>query len=131
MKTVMLLAALTLSAQTVFAQNALETAFSKYAGKEKLTFSAERGKELFYKKSIDKDGKEIQCVTCHTRDLTKQGKHKKTGKVIEPMAPSVNKERYTDLKKIKKWFKRNCKGTIGRECTNQEKGDVLQFLSKL
>lgn len=131
MKTILLLTALTLFAQPVFAQSAVETALKEYAGKENLTFSAERGKNLFYKKSLDEEGQEIQCVTCHTTDLTKQGKHKKTGKVIEPLAPSVNKERFTDLKKIRKWFKRNCKGTFGRECTNQEKGDILSFLSQL
>jgi len=44
------------------------------------------------------------------------------------MSARVNAERYTDEKKIEKWFKRNCKDTWGRECTAQEKGDFLTFL---
>jgi len=48
--------------------------------------------------------------------------------VIDPMALSVNPERYTDPDKIEKWFLRNCKWTLGRECTAQEKGDVLTYL---
>ena len=52
----------------------------------------------------------------------------KTGKVIDPMAPSVNPKRFTDAKEIEKWFKRNCTWTVGRECTPQEKGDFLSYL---
>ncbi|MFK5970948.1 MAG: DUF1924 domain-containing protein [Candidatus Marithrix sp.] len=29
---------------------------------------------------------------------------------------------------IRKWFKRNCKWTLGRECNAQEKGDILKFI---
>ena len=45
------------------------------------------------------------------------------------MAPSVNPKRLTDRTKIEKWFVRNCKWTFGRECTPQEKGDLLSFIS--
>lgn len=69
------------------------------------------------------------CMSCHLESLYVQGRHERTGKVIEPMAPSVNPERLTDPKKIKKWFLRNCKWTFGRECTAQEKGDILLWLS--
>jgi hypothetical protein len=44
------------------------------------------------------------------------------------MAPSVNAERLTEAKKMDKWFLRNCKWTLGRACTAQEKGDVLMWL---
>jgi hypothetical protein len=44
------------------------------------------------------------------------------------MAPSANKERFTDVKKIEKWFKRNCNDVLARECTAQEKGDFLKYL---
>ncbi len=114
-----------------FAQTGMDEAMARYKGTENLEFSAERGKELWNSSRTDENGKERNCNTCHGKDLTKPGKHIKTGKEIDPMAPSVNKERYTDLKKIEKWFKRNCKWTIGRECTNQEKGDVLSYLSGL
>ncbi|WP_455205193.1 DUF1924 domain-containing protein [Kaarinaea lacus] len=121
--------------QATFAASELDDAFKKFAGSENLTFSADRGKELWNKKypaSADAkgwEGKERECSVCHTKDLTKKGKHVKTGKEIDPLAPSANPERFTELKKIEKWFKRNCKWTLDRECTNQEKGDLLKFLS--
>lgn len=93
-------------------------------------FDAERGDKLWHKEYPDPDaaGKTRGCTLCHTTDLRASGKHVRTGKVIEPMAPSVNKERLTDPKFIEKWFTRNCKWVIGRKCTPQEKGDVLKFL---
>lgn len=111
--------------------NALDDAFKQYTGKENLSFDATRGETLWHKKYEGEDGKERSCQTCHGKDLTKTGKHAKTGKKIDPLAPSANSERFTELKKIEKWFKRNCKWTIGRECTNQEKGDILKYLSQL
>ena len=68
------------------------------------------------------------CDTCHTRNLQNEGKQVNTGKRIEPLAPSANRERLTDRKKIEKWFKRNCKWTLGRECTPQEKSDFLSYI---
>lgn len=95
-------------------------------------FSAAAGEALWNKTFIHaKTGKERNCGSCHTTDLTKQGKHARTGKAIKPMAPSVNSKRLTKVKKIKKWFVRNCKWTLGRECTAQEKGDFLAFLKNL
>jgi len=100
-----------------------------YAADSAQPFDAERGKEFWLKKTPADDGKMRDCTVCHGEKLSVSGKHVKTGKVIDPMAPSANKERYTDRKKVEKWFKRNCKWTIGRECTAQEKGDVLKYLS--
>ena len=54
-----------------------------------------------------------------------------TGKIIQPMAPAANPMRFTDVAKTQKWFKRNCKDVVGRECTAQEKGDVLTWLISL
>jgi len=68
------------------------------------------------------------CTTCHGTDLRQPGKHARTGKRIEPMAVSVNGKRLSEVKKIEKWFKRNCKWTLGRECTSQEKADILVWL---
>ena len=73
-------------------------------------------------------GQERSCSTCHTRDLTARGRHAKTGKPIEPMAPSVNPQRLSDERKIEKWFKRNCKWTYGRECTKAEKRHFLAYI---
>jgi mono/diheme cytochrome c family protein len=68
------------------------------------------------------------CTSCHTPDPRAAGKHQRTGKRIEPLAPSANPERLTDERQIKKWFYRNCKWTLGRECTAQEKSDFLTWL---
>ncbi|VAW70306.1 Ubiquinol-cytochrome C reductase, cytochrome B subunit [hydrothermal vent metagenome] len=95
--------------------------------------SAEQGRIFWQKKFIVK-GKasgsafpERSCTDCHTANLKQSGKHIKTGKAIKPMSPALNPKRLTDIKKIKKWFKRNCKWTLGRECTAQEKTDVLAY----
>jgi hypothetical protein len=68
------------------------------------------------------------CTTCHGHDLTQPGQHAKTGKVIEPLAPSVNPQRLTDSAKIEKWLRRNCRWTIGRECTADEKADFIAYI---
>jgi hypothetical protein len=72
---------------------------------------------------------ERSCVDCHGADLASGGKHVKTGKAIEPMALSANPDRYQDGKKIEEWFLRNCKWTFGRECSLQEKADILTWLA--
>ncbi len=91
-------------------------------------FSAERGKLLWNKEVSNTDGSSRSCSGCHGTDLTQEGKHLKTKRPIQPMAASVNQKRYTDTKKIEKWFARNCKWTWGRECSAQEKGDFLEYL---
>jgi len=55
------------------------------------------------------------------------GSHFKTQKIIEPMAHSKNLDRYLKVKKIEKWFKRNCKWTLGRICSDQEKCHFLKL----
>lgn len=104
----------------------------EYQAKGASSFSAAAGEALWKKTFVDAEkGDKRSCTSCHTIDLKQSGKHANTGKVIKPMAPSVNPERLTDVKKIKKWFVRNCKWTIGRECTDQEKGDVLSYIKSL
>ena len=71
------------------------------------------------------------CTSCHGRSPGEVGKHAKTGKPIQPMALSVNPGRYQDGNKIEKWFFRNCKWTLGRQCSLQEKADLLSWLSSL
>lgn len=90
------------------------------------TADAAQGQQLWQKTFTQKG--ERSCVTCHSKDLTKNGKHVKTRKLIKPMSPSVNPERLSDIKKVNKWFKRNCKWTLGRECTAQEKSDLLVYI---
>lgn len=87
-------------------------------------FSAARG-ESFFK---TRHGNEWSCSSCHTENPAALGKHAKTSKEIQPLAPSANAERFTDQGKAAKWFKRNCNDVLDRVCTAQEKGDVLAYL---
>ena len=107
--------------------NKLCAHYSQAGGRD---FSAERGRDFWNRKQAVEDGAALNCATCHGTDLRQSGRHNKSGKVIEPMAPSVNPARYTDMEKLEKWFTRNCKQVVKRECTAQEKGDVLRYLSQ-
>lgn len=100
-----------------------------YKAKGATEFSAARGKEMWTKEfKSAKTGKMISCATCHSTDLKQATRHVETGEAIEPLAPSVNPKRLADPKFVEKWFGRNCKQTLGRECTAQEKGDFLMFM---
>ncbi len=90
-------------------------------------FSADRGASFFKTERTHSDGKQVSCSTCHTVDPRKPGKTR-ANKVIEPMAPIVNSQRFTDPAKVEKWFGRNCKDVLERTCTAQEKGDYIQYL---
>ncbi len=87
-------------------------------------FSAARGESFFKTKHLH----DLSCSSCHTDNPAAEGKHAETGKLIKPLAPAANEERFTDMKKVKKWFKRNCNDVLDRECTAQEQGDVLAYL---
>lgn len=116
------------AAQATPASDAL---LEKYKSDGASNFDAARGKITWHKEVKSEDGEMQSCSTCHGSDLSKNGIHHKTQKVIEPMAASANPERFTDEKKVEKWFKRNCKDIWGRECTAQEKGDILKYLLSL
>ena len=92
---------------------------------------ATRGEAFWQQSRAGSDQQPRQCARCHGQNLSESGKHYKSGKTIQPMAPSINPKRYTSLKKVEKWFKRNCKWTIGRECTPAEKSDLILYLSNL
>ncbi len=123
-----LVAVMGLAAQPVFAQTPHEI-LSEFKTEAAHVpnfqgFSVARGGQFFK----EKHGKEWSCTSCHTDNPAALGKHARTGKEIKPMAPSANAERFTDMAKVEKWFKRNCHDVLGRVCTPQEKGDVLSYL---
>lgn len=92
-------------------------------------FSATEGRAAWMQEHRSPDGEDIRsCSSCHGNDLNRPGRHIRTGKPIDPMALSVNPERLTDPEKVEKWFRRNCRWTLGRECTPQEKGDFVRFI---
>ena len=114
-----------------FATEQLESTIQHYQQQGDLSFSVEAGKVLWEQEiSHKKSPTSRRCASCHGSDLTLSGKHIKTSKVIKPMAPSANPDRFKKQKKIEKWFYRNCKWTWGRECSAQEKGDMLRYLSQ-
>jgi hypothetical protein len=90
-------------------------------------FDVQRGEQFFK----SRHGGDWSCSSCHTDNPASMGKHVVTQKAIKPMAPAANSERFTNTAKVKKWFKRNCKDVVNRECTAQEKGDVLTYLLSL
>jgi hypothetical protein len=90
--------------------------------------SAVRGK-AFFERDWGVSSKMPKCESCHGNDLTKYGKHVITGKRIAPMSPAANPKRFTRASKVKKWFSRNCRDVVGRECTAGEKADLIKFFS--
>ena len=86
--------------------------------------NAERGRVFF----TSKHGGEWSCASCHNTPPTTDGKHASTGKPIAPMAPAFNAKAFTDEAKVDKWFRRNCKDVLSRECSAAEKADVLAYL---
>lgn len=121
-------------ASLIFMSGASATALTdllqQYQKQGAQQFDAQAGKTLWtHSFGVSSEGKDRRCATCHTEDLRQTGKHMKTGKSIEPLAPSVNTKRLTDVAEIEKWLKRNCEWTLGRECSAQEKGDFLSFIS--
>lgn len=72
---------------------------------------------------------ERSCKLCHTANLKNKGEHTRTGKMIKPLSPTINSKSLSSLKHVKKWFKRNCKWTLGKECSAQEKADILAFIN--
>ena len=78
-----------------------------------------------------KHGDVWSCASCHNSPPTMMGKHASTSKPIQPLAPAFNAEAFTNTAKIDKWFKRNCRDVMKRECTPEEKLDVLAYLLSL
>lgn len=115
---------------TACSADVVDRLLAEYAAQTSVAFNSSKGKTLWTKSYTgNKDPLVRSCVMCHTENLAAVGKHVKTRKPIEPLAPSVNAKRLTDAKTIEKWFLRNCKWTMGRECTVEEKGHLLKFIS--
>lgn len=90
-------------------------------------FSAERGQALYQ----NTQGGDWSCSSCHTKNPLAEGKHAVTGKRIAALSPNANPDRFTNPGKTEKWFKRNCNDVLKRECSPQEKGDLLTYLISL
>jgi len=117
--TTFLLMGFTLSVFAITPQDLLKS-YEAQSGKA----SSSRGEQFFN----TKHGKEWSCSSCHENPPNHDTKHIVTGKVIKPLAPSANPTRFTDEAKADKWFKRNCNDVLDRDCTAQEKAEVLSWL---
>lgn len=98
--------------------------WSLAAGREGI---AQQGEQLFNQKH----GDIWSCASCHNSPPVTSGKHATTSKPIKPLAPAFNTQALTDSAKVDKWFKRNCRDVMKRECTAAEKADVLAYLLSL
>jgi Domain of unknown function (DUF1924) len=133
MKSILLIISVfTTAASSAVAEDAPVTQLLKiYQSETPIQGDANKGQKLWNQKFIGKKPfTERSCNTCHTSNLKKSGQHIRTKKIIKPLAPSVNPESLSKMKKIKKWLKRNCKWTIGRECTAEEKTHLLTYLNQ-
>ncbi len=88
---------------------------------------AARGRAFF----TSRHGAEWSCASCHGDPPIATGKHRSTGKAIDPLAPAANAVAFTDVAHADKWFRRNCKDVLARECDPREKADVLAYLLEL
>lgn len=115
------------SAGALAAPAAVEPLLAQYAALGAGAPDAARGKALWTSSTPAPDGGAARsCGTCHGPTLASAGRHATTGEPIEPMtAPG----RFGDPAKVEKWFGRNCRWTLGRDCTPAEKADLLVFLT--
>ena len=121
---------LTLSASFVLADspaNLLETYKAQAKASGVAAGDVARGQSFFN----STHGNEWKCASCHGALPTGKGEHAITHKVIEPLAPAFNAQRFSDLAKADKWFRRNCKDVLARECSAAKKADVLAWLITL
>lgn len=121
--TALCLAALTTAAQAASPDQLL----AEYSAQAGTAASPARGQAFF----TTRHGHEWSCSSCHGTTPTQGGKHAATGKPIGALAPAFNAERFTSSAKAEKWFRRNCKDVVGRECSSAEKADVLSWLLSL
>lgn len=121
-------AALALFAGTAFASDTTPAAqLQRWSAQAGAAGNVAKGQVFFN----SRHGAEWSCASCHGTPPTAQGEHANTGKSIAPLAPAFNAKAFTDTAKVDKWFRRNCKDVLSRECSAPEKADVLAYLLSL
>ena len=100
-----------------------------YVAQAGASANPERGEKLF-NTNFGKD-LGLSCSSCHGAVPTKASRHAISEKRIEPLAPGFNDQRFTDRPKVEGWFRINCKDVMARECTAQDKADILAWLMSL
>jgi hypothetical protein len=100
-----------------------------YEAQAKAPGSPERGQKMF----TTNFGRELgfSCASCHGAEPVKNGRDQVTDKLIRPLAPAANAQRFTDKTKVDTWFRLNCTDVVGRDCKPGEKADVMSWLLTL
>lgn len=118
---------LAMGANTMAAPTTPQAQLARFSAEAGRPGQTESGQQFFVKKH----GNEWACASCHGELPIRNGRHASTGKVLDPLAPAFNPKSLTDVARVDKWFRRNCKDVLGRECSAGEKADVLAWLTSL
>jgi hypothetical protein len=112
-----------------YGEKAVEEAKNKKskAAQNQTSFTVAAGREFYLQRRSWQEN-DFTCSGCHTEDPRKEGKHIETKKPIKPLAPSVNPERFTDVKKVEKNFTEHCYDLHDRDCRAYEKANFLTYL---
>lgn len=124
-KQILMLALLSSSAHAESPQRILDSLVAQ-AGPA----SVARGEKL-YRGKFSGGKTADSCTACHTDNAKAVGRHVRTSKAIDPLAPVAQKDRFTDPEKVEKWFRRNCNDVLGRACSPQEKADFTAYMISL
>ncbi len=122
-----------LPAGQVFADTPRDSILAEFQAQAKIAdpgftgFSAKRGESLFRGTHAGGKPDTPSCTTCHSAVPQNKGLTR-AGKVIDPIAVSGAPKRFTEPAEVEKWFGRNCKSVLGRECNAAEKGDFITFM---
>ena len=130
MKSVLILATALLAAPAFAGDTTPQALLDGYSAEAGAAPDPANGQALFLATHGTGKAETPSCTTCHTADPTRGGQAR-TGKPIDPLAPSANPERFTDTAFVEKWFGRNCTSVLGRDCAAQEKADLLAWLISL
>ena len=101
-----------------------QTLLARFAAQAGRAPDAAQGQRFY----LARHGAEWSCASCHNANPSTPGRHAATGKALAPLSPLAQPGRFTDAAKVDKWYRRNCKEVVGRECTAAEKADVLAWL---
>ncbi len=112
-----------------YQEKAIEEAKNKKskAAQSQTSFTVVAGREFYLQRRSWQEN-DFTCSGCHTEDPRKEGKHIETKKPIKPLAPSVNPERFTEVKKVEKNFTEHCYDLHDRDCRAYEKANFLTYL---
>jgi hypothetical protein len=113
-----------------FADKAKAESVAKAKGKPFAVerFSAENGRQIYLMSRTWEGDEQPACATCHTDDPKDEGKHVVSKKLIKPLAPFANPDRFTNIEKVEQNFAKHCRELYSRDCTATEKGHFLTYL---